>query len=151
MYEMEGALPGREVARQPVAWPPRHPRAFRQGQVPASVPSFPVPPASRSFLRAVPVSGSEEFLPLQRGAAQGFSGKSSRVFLSTWCPQKTASYAHAAAVIHRIINSSSTGYRMSPEYHRKAIISPVAAGTADALICAFPCGRPCHSGGLLGL
>ena len=128
MYEMEGALPGRKVARQPVAWPPRHRGPSARARYPRAFPVSRFLLRPRSFLRVVPVSGSKRFLLPRRGVAQGFSWKSSRLFLSTRYPQKTAGCPQVVAVIHRIINSSSTGYRMSPECHQKAIISPVAIG-----------------------
>src|ERR1700722_5385258 len=42
MYEMEGALPGRAVPGQPVAWPPAR-RAARWCRAPAPGTGFPIP------------------------------------------------------------------------------------------------------------
>src|SRR5580658_6116796 len=152
MYEMEGALPGRKVARQPVAWPSRHRRPSARARYPRAFPVSRFLLRPRSFLRVAPVSGSKRFLLPRRGPAQGFYWKSSRLFLSTRYPQKTSGYPQAVAVIHRIINNSSTGYRMSPESHQKAIISPVAIGNRPMrLFAPFRRGGPRRSGGRLGL
>src|SRR5271170_1680674 len=69
MYEMEGALPTRRTS------PASHPaslalRAAHQGQAPARATGFPISPASRSFLRVVPVSGGESISTPSAGTAQ---------------------------------------------------------------------------------
>src|ERR1700733_6779056 len=104
MYEMEGALSGRKVARQPVAWPPRHREPSARARYPLAFPVSRFLLRPRSFLRVVPVSGSKRFLLPRRGTAQGFSQKSLRLFLSTRYPQKTAGFPQVVTVIHRITN-----------------------------------------------
>jgi hypothetical protein len=85
-------------------------RAARQCQAPARITSFPVLPASRGCPRMVPVSNGECIstrLPERR--ARGY-GNSFGVFSrSTRCPQNADSYPHVAAVVHRLMHSSSTG------------------------------------------
>jgi hypothetical protein len=110
MYEMEGALRLARHTRSAslLAFPAL--RAARQCQAPARITSFPVLPASRGCPRMVPVSNGESIstrLPERRARVYGNScGVFSR---STRCPQNADSYPHVAAVVHRLMHSSSTG------------------------------------------
>ena len=112
MYEMQGTSPGLATSGQPVAWPSRRGHAARQSQEPALGSGRPAPPTSRSHPRAVPVSNGES---ISTSSAQGSARPARHLFaaflLSTRCPQDIAGYPHSAAVFHRILHKSSTGYQ----------------------------------------
>ena len=112
MYEMEGALPGSITLGSPVA------RQTRRH----------APPASTRYPREVLVS---RYLPRPGVTPGRFPFPTVRVFLllsppsrkslreftlsffqSTRYPQNIDGYPHVATVIHRLMNSSSTGYPM---------------------------------------
>jgi len=102
------AGPGRPVARPPRRHAPpagaKHPR-----QIPVSRP-FPRPGVAPGM---VPVSCGESIsTPLAARRARAGGNSFWVFFASTCCPQNSATYPHIAAVIHRLLHSSSTGYLM---------------------------------------
>jgi hypothetical protein len=142
MYEMEGPRrPRRTRATSHLALLAL--RATRQGQAPARAIGFPISPASRSFLRVVPVSGGRSILTPSAGMAQEFL---TQIFLLFSYPHAihrySSSFPQVAAVIHGLLTACpqiTAGSSRNTKWHFADRNQPVFNGDL------MPQDPPCRS------
>jgi hypothetical protein len=118
-------------------------RAARQGQAPARAIGFPISPASRSFLRVVPVSGGRSILTPSAGMAQGFLTEIFFLFSYPHAIHRySSSFPQVAAVIHGLLTACpqiTAGNSRNTKWHFADRNQPVFNGDL------MPQDPPCRS------
>src|SRR6516225_4628128 len=112
MYEMEGASSGCTTPGPPVSRLTRRCAPPAGTRIPREMPVSQLLPCPGVAPGWFPFPTVRVFLLLSRRPRKSLREFILSFFLSTSYPQDDGSYPHAAAVIHRLMHNSSTGYTM---------------------------------------